>query len=547
MTSKICALCNQNFQIDDEDMAFYEKIGVPPPRLCPDDRQRRRAAFRNERYLFRRKCDGTGKEIVSMYSPDKPFKIYDQNFWWGDSWSPLDYGQDFDFNRPFFEQMRELQLKVPRLSLYNYLSENSYYTNHSGENKDCYMDVDTGGCRDVYFSNWITGAKNCMDCSYTHKSELCYFCLYLENCFNCNFCFDCKQLQDCGFCFDCRSCSNCFLCTGLRKKQFYILNKQVTPEQYKAFVEKYKYSYTTQNEARQKLAELMLKTPHRYAHVTKSEDCTGDYIFYCKNAQQCYDAWRLWDCKYCYNALDTKNGYDCYQPGYANCELIYEIHAGNLLFNSKALHLCRNVHDCDYCDNCFDSGNLFGCVGIKHGAHCILNKKYSPESFDKFRITIIEHMKKTGEWGEFFPFSYSPFGYNESKAQEYYPLTKEEALAHGFNWSDYETKAPTGEGIMPPDDVRTVDDSILDKVISCEITGKPFKIIKQELDFYRQKGLPIPRKSPQKRYEERMAMRNPRHLYDRNCTKCAAPIKTTYAPKRPEIVYCEKCYLEAVY
>ncbi|MFA6521447.1 MAG: hypothetical protein WCT53_03625 [Candidatus Gracilibacteria bacterium] len=547
MTSKICALCKQNFQIDDEDLAFYEKIGVPTPSLCPEDRQRRRAAFRNERYLFRRKCDGTGKDIVSMYSPDKPFKIFDQDFWWGDSWSPLDFGQDFDFNRPFFEQLKELQLKVPRLSLYNFNSENSYYTNHSGENKNCYMDVDTGGCQDVYFSNWITGCKNCIDCSYTHKSELCYFCLYSENCFNCNFCFDCKQLQDCSYCFDCRSCSSCFLCTGLRKKQFHILNKKVTPEEYKEFVEKYKYSYEMQNEARKQLADLMLQTPHKYAHVTESEDCTGDYIFHCKNAQKCYDAWRLWDCKYCYNTLDTKNGYDCYQPGYHDCELVYEVHAGHGLFSSKFLHLCRDVHNCDYADNCFDSNNLFGCIGIKHNEYCILNKKYSPEEYKALRAKIIEHMSKTGEWGEFFPFSYSPFGYNETKAQEYYPITKEDAVANGFNWSEYEASAPTGQGIVPPDDVRTVNDSIINNVISCEITGKPFKIIKQELEFYRQKGLPIPHKSPQKRYEERMMLRNPRHLYDRNCSKCGAAIKTTYSPDRKEVIYCDKCYLEAIY
>ena len=31
-------------------------------------------------------------------------------------------------------------------------------------------------------------------------------------------------------------------------------------------------------------------------------------------------------------------------------------------------------------------------------------------------------MKKTGEWGEFFPSSISPFGYNETVAMEYYPI-----------------------------------------------------------------------------------------------------------------------------
>jgi hypothetical protein len=40
---------------------------------------------------------------------------------------------------------------------------------------------------------------------------------------------------------------------------------------------------------------------------------------------------------------------------------------------------------------------------------------------------IIERMMQDGEWGEFFPATMSPFGYNETVANEYYPLSKSEA------------------------------------------------------------------------------------------------------------------------
>ena len=36
-------------------------------------------------------------------------------------------------------------------------------------------------------------------------------------------------------------------------------------------------------------------------------------------------------------------------------------------------------------------------------------------------------MKSTGEWGEFFPHELSPFGYNETVAQEYFPLNEAQA------------------------------------------------------------------------------------------------------------------------
>lgn len=90
---KSCKSCGVSFVVTDRDLEFYDKVSpvfagrkesIPTPTLCPDCRQRRRLAFRNERKLYRRKCDLTGKDIVSVYSPDKPYKVYGQSVWWGD-------------------------------------------------------------------------------------------------------------------------------------------------------------------------------------------------------------------------------------------------------------------------------------------------------------------------------------------------------------------------------------------------------------------------------------------------------------------------------
>jgi hypothetical protein len=45
-------------------------------------------------------------------------------------------------------------------------------------------------------------------------------------------------------------------------------------------------------------------------------------------------------------------------------------------------------------------------------------------------------MQSTGERGEFFPPSVIPFAYNESVAHDYFPLTKEEALARAYKRQD---------------------------------------------------------------------------------------------------------------
>ena len=69
-------------------MDFYTKISptfagkkfqIPTPTCCPDCRQKRRLSFRNERNLYRRICDASGKQIISMYKPDNGYIIYDKS------------------------------------------------------------------------------------------------------------------------------------------------------------------------------------------------------------------------------------------------------------------------------------------------------------------------------------------------------------------------------------------------------------------------------------------------------------------------------------
>lgn len=68
----------------------------------------------------------------------------------------------------------------------------------------------------------------------------------------------------------------------------------------------------------------------------------------------------------------------------------------------------------------------------------------------------------------------------------------------------------------------------------------------QELAFYKQQGIPLPRRSPAQRHIDRDTLRNPRKLWTRECAKCQKAIATSYDPNRPEIVYCESCYLPSI-
>ncbi|MBI5411732.1 hypothetical protein HZA43_00985 [Candidatus Peregrinibacteria bacterium] len=160
-------------------------------------------------------------------------------------------------------------------------------------------------------------------------------------------------------------------------------------------------------------------------------------------------------------------------------------------------------------------------------------------------------MGKTGEWGQFFPAKYSLFGYNETVAQEYAPLTRDQALSQGLTWFDYEPQIPNVTRVIPaeklPETIDKIPDDVLNWAIKCEATGRLFKIIAQELRLYRKQNIPLPYFHPEERHRQRIAMRPPRKTWHRLCQKCQKPIDSVYSPDRPEIVYCEQCYLKEVY
>jgi hypothetical protein len=73
-----------------------------------------------------------------MYSPDKPYTVYAEEYWWSDAWNPLDYGMDIDFTKSFLSQYHELFHRVPKNALLIQECENAAYLNFVYRLKNCY-------------------------------------------------------------------------------------------------------------------------------------------------------------------------------------------------------------------------------------------------------------------------------------------------------------------------------------------------------------------------------------------------------------------------
>ena len=320
-------------------------------------------------------------------------------------------------------------------------------------------------------------------------------------------------------------------------------------------------------------------------HGRKNIDASGDYIYNSKNCRHCYMVNTNEDCKYVFYSSDSKDYYDVFISFLAN-ELIYESHAipkGNYFL--RFCELCANGNRfLEYCDSCESSSYLFGCIGIRGRKYCILNKQYSQDEYERLREKIIQQMNqkpfidikgRVYRYGEFFPVEMSPFGYNESVAQDYFPLSKEEIAEHRYNWTDIAKHKKTPNATVTAqdlsDDIRDVDDSILNEVIECANAKQnscagvgAFRITKQELNFYKEHNISLPRLCPNCRQLARIKQRNPLQLWHRGCTcagtisenkvyqntiehfhktnHCPNEFETSYAPERKEIIYCEPCY-----
>ena len=560
MMNKTCTACSAEFEILDKDLEMLEelspkfggvKYSFPPPTQCPDCRLQRRMAQVNQLNLYETKCAKSGDRIISNVHPDSPITVFKQEVWYSDDWDPLDYGREFDFSRPFFEQWHELMLAVPRPSLltgYEF-DENCEYTNHAGKNKNCYLIFDSDENWDSYYSYSINQCKNCSDCFRTRKSELCYECVDCVKCYSSAYLQDSDNCSDSMFLKNCTACRNCLMCSNLKNKEYHVENKPVSKEEFEKF-RAILGSHQALQQAKQRFDTLKIEFPQKFMHGLQNEDVLGDYIVNSKGAYKCFDSEDMWDCRYCYQVfMPLKNSMDIHECG--DGERLYECGVmGYQAFDCAfSHHILGSINNIYYSSFCPHSKNCFGCSGARRKEYCILNKQYTKEGYEEMVARIIEYMKTTGEWGEFFPIEVSAFGYNESLVQDYYPLTKDEVKANGWNWFDGLEKIDQAEGmpVAVPDSIGEVGDDITDQKLTCETSGKQYKIIPQEIEFYKQLNLPLPRKCFFERHKERQALRNKRVLHDRTCDKCGVDITTTYEPERPEKVYCEKCYLADVY
>lgn len=295
--TKKCLLSGKEFIITDKDLEFYDKVSpifggkkfqIPPPNLCPEERQRRRLAFRNERKLYKRKCSATGKELISNHKSEAEYPVFDRNYWFSDKYNPADFGRKFDFSKPFFAQFDEFQKVVPRIHIQQIPPfENSDYANYMSNCRDCYLVFDSDFNEKCYYDTRIAYCKDTLDSCFCEHCEQCFEsiqCQKSQKLFYCTYCINCR---DSWFLDSCIGCQDCLFCCNLVNKQYCFMNEQLTKEAYRDKMMQV-MSDSNVSKRRELFMNFSKKNIKKFIHGVQIENSVGDDLYNVRNVKQSF-------------------------------------------------------------------------------------------------------------------------------------------------------------------------------------------------------------------------------------------------------------------
>jgi len=530
METRICRLTNQPFELSNEQSELYRSFDLPLPQICLQERIRQQLAFRNESQFFWSSCKATGSRIYSAYDSQVPFPIVAVEYWEEGNVDPLAFGIEYDPNKLFFEQLLELWVKVPRPALRLKKSSGSQIAHNVRSATNCSMAFDVYHSDNCHFIVAVWDSRYCVDCLNISSCEFCYECI---NCYFCQrtaFAENCYDCHDSRFISNCSHCKNCLFCTNLDSKEYYIFNQPVTPAEYKAKLQSLRLDTQQGLEsAKQLAAEFMADKPLPHIYADKTQNISGNYLYHCVNAIESFECRDSENLAYCNRLVRAKNCLDGF--GFGN-DLEHSAQFVSVGGGAKNIINCvecwGQISDLTYCAYCSGSEHLFACVGLEGKEFCIFNRQYEKAEYFALTSIIKETLKSQGVWGLFFPGAMSGHSYNRSAAGVYMPLNKYQAAMLGYAWDETEDAIKPsqllGDSEQSPETRFAELPQSLDvlrnfangnEVYLCEITGRPFRYIPQEIKMYHELNIAPPTRSYEQRYRERLTKVAPRKLLNR--------------------------------
>lgn len=129
--------------------------------------------------------------------------------------------------------VEELKKLYPLTQTNKVYSENSEYGNWVAFSKNCYLCFDAGHNENSCYLYDSFYNKVCFDTTYaSQNNQLSYEIVDGGNLFNCNYAIFSNNCHDSSYIFNCSNIKDCLGCVSLSNKQYCVLNRQLTKEQY---------------------------------------------------------------------------------------------------------------------------------------------------------------------------------------------------------------------------------------------------------------------------------------------------------------------------
>jgi hypothetical protein len=294
--------------------------------------------------------------------------------------------------KSFFQELQNLLHRYPMLPSTIMNSENSMYGDKLFFCKNMFFSFDDANCTDGMYVYDSYMSPNCLDCDYVVESELCYESVDAFKCFNGTFLENCGRCRDINYSYNCINCHDVFGCVNLQNKAFCIFNRQLTEDEYKRQVEKYKQmpmekvlSYVEQ------LKKSYPLTQTNEAHNQNSS--YGNWVAFSKDCYLCFDTGHSESCAYTYDSFYNKM---CYDATYAaqNNQLSYEIVDSGNLFNCNYAVSSQNCSDSSYIFNCLNVKDSLGCVSLQNKQYCVLNRQLTKEQYEDVKKSLFDIIKE---------------------------------------------------------------------------------------------------------------------------------------------------------
>ena len=546
--NRICVECKKEFTLDSGDFILYEKVGLKIPDQCFFCRVKQHFAFVPFGKFRKGKSDLTDESLITVLPEESRYPIYKSHEWWGDAWDPMSFGQDYDSNRSFFEQLKELQEKVPRPHQTGENSTNCDWCDDVWESKNCYLCRSLLKCENCSYIYRVIDTKDSIDIFYSFNLQNSYDCLFCNNSFNLNFSENSRDCIDSYFLSDCRNCQNCFMSWNLRNKQYCIRNKQYTKEAYEEEIKKIRFdSFLNLVELKKEFEEILKSNVvHRENFNLRTTNSTGDYLTDCDKCVNCFSWEKSQNCRNHIRGMKTKDSID--QTFTWNTEV-----SGNNSgvfggFDIKYSSWSDGRYS-EYLDNCVEVEYCFGCVGLKKKKYCILNKQYTKDEYEVLKEKIITDMKNRGEYGRFLPYSMGLCEYNFSTGMIYFPdTTKDEILEKGGYWSDNDMSSEDGiSSLELPDSIIETDKDISKQALICPETKYRFNISPSEYEFHKNKNFALPRVHFDWRIIKKIKRMSIIKSYLYKCFYCQKDISAYYPSEWGyQKIACEECYKQNI-